>query len=160
MITFNADEIFEMAEEIERNGAKFYRIAAESVEGDHKDLLLRLSTMEDEHEKVFADMRTELTHEERQPRTFDPADESALYLQAMADGEVFAADPSAMLTGEESIEDVLNVAIGLEKDSIIFYQCMKAMVPKVAGQERLDWIIRQEIGHIHDLFLQLKTSQQ
>lgn len=26
---FNADEIFEMAEEIERNGAKFYRKAAE-----------------------------------------------------------------------------------------------------------------------------------
>ena len=28
-ITFNADEIFEMAEEMERNGAWFYRRAAE-----------------------------------------------------------------------------------------------------------------------------------
>ena len=28
---FNADEIFEMAEQIERNGAKYYRNAAEFV---------------------------------------------------------------------------------------------------------------------------------
>ena len=28
---FNADEIFEIAEQIERNGAKFYRNAAESI---------------------------------------------------------------------------------------------------------------------------------
>ena len=27
-VTFNADEVFEMAEQIERNGAKFYRAAA------------------------------------------------------------------------------------------------------------------------------------
>ena len=31
MYDFNADEIFEMAEQLERNGAKFYRAAAESI---------------------------------------------------------------------------------------------------------------------------------
>ena len=30
-ITFNANEIFEMAEEMERNGARFYRKAAENA---------------------------------------------------------------------------------------------------------------------------------
>ena len=33
---FNADEIFEIAEQIERNGAKFYRTAAESVADEDK----------------------------------------------------------------------------------------------------------------------------
>ena len=33
-ITFNANEVFEMAEEIERNGAKFYRQAAEKASDD------------------------------------------------------------------------------------------------------------------------------
>ena len=28
---FNADEVFEIAEQIERNGAKFYRTAAKNV---------------------------------------------------------------------------------------------------------------------------------
>ena len=36
MITFNPDEIFEMAEQIERNGAKFYRKAAERTAGPWK----------------------------------------------------------------------------------------------------------------------------
>ena len=30
-ISFNADEVFEMAEAMERNGAKFYRKAAENA---------------------------------------------------------------------------------------------------------------------------------
>ena len=39
---FNADDIFEMAEQMERNGAKFYRTAAESSgAGSAKDLLLK-----------------------------------------------------------------------------------------------------------------------
>ncbi len=59
MITFSADEIFEIAEQIERNGANFYRKAAESAEGDNRNLLLRLAKMEDDHEKIFATMRAE-----------------------------------------------------------------------------------------------------
>jgi len=51
---FNADEIFEMAEQIERNGAKFYRRAAEQVTSpDGSELLLNLAVMEDVHEKTF-----------------------------------------------------------------------------------------------------------
>ncbi|GAI05715.1 unnamed protein product [marine sediment metagenome] len=42
--TFNADEIFEMAEEIERNGAMFYReAAANTSDNETKRKLRRLS---------------------------------------------------------------------------------------------------------------------
>ena len=55
---FNVDEIFEMAEHIERNGAKFYRQAADIVATlQGKELLLGLAAMEDEHEKTYAEMR-------------------------------------------------------------------------------------------------------
>ena len=33
---FNADEIFEIAEQIERNGANFYRTAAENITDEDK----------------------------------------------------------------------------------------------------------------------------
>lgn len=151
MITFNADEIYEMAEQIERNGAKFYRKAAEGADGDARELMLRLAAMEDDHEKTFATMRAELAGAEKRPITADPDDEGALYLQALADGKVFGGDPSEALTGEESMKDILTTAIGLEKDSIVFYQVMKDVVPPAAGRDRLDAIIRQEIGHIVDL---------
>jgi len=41
-IDFNADEVFEIAEQIERNGAKFYRTVSESVaNADKKKILVR-----------------------------------------------------------------------------------------------------------------------
>ena len=57
---FNADEVFEMAEQIERNGARFYRTAAEKFP-EVNPLLLELAAMEDKHEKTFAAMRSELS---------------------------------------------------------------------------------------------------
>ncbi|MHC4756037.1 MAG: ferritin family protein, partial [Planctomycetota bacterium] len=85
-ITFNADEIFEMAEEIERNGAKFYREAAgNSSSEETKKLFLDMAVMEDGHLKTFQLMRKQLTEAEKQATTFDPDNQAALYLQAMAD---------------------------------------------------------------------------
>ncbi len=68
MYDFNADEIFEMAEQLERNGSKFYRTAAETVTlPEESALLLKLAAMEDEHEKTFQRMRSELGDQERRP---------------------------------------------------------------------------------------------
>ena len=151
MISFNADEIYEMAEQIERNGAKFYRRAADLADRGGRTLLLRLAAMENDHEKTFAAMRAELSVAQKRPITADPDSEAALYLRAMADGKVFAAHPDDAFAGRKSMRDILLIAIGLEKDSIVFYESMKEIVPPPAGKERLDDIIRQEIGHIVDI---------
>ena len=80
---FNADEIFEMAEQIERNGASFYRKAAESIDDPAgKKLLLDFAAMEDEHEKTFAALRKDLSEKDKAATTFDPEGEAALYLRA------------------------------------------------------------------------------
>lgn len=160
MITFDVDEIYEIAEQIERNGAKFYRKAAESARGDSRELLLRLAAMEDDHEKTFAAMRSELKGFEKTSFTADPDNEAALYLQAMAEGKVFDSDPASSLSGDEPITHILTTAVSLEKDSVIFYESMKEMVPAAAGVEKIDAIIRQEIGHIVDLNNQLRASRQ
>lgn len=159
MITFNADEIFEMAEQIERNGAKFYRKAAASAEADARKVLANLAEMEDEHEKTFHEMREELSKADRTTVTFDPDGEGVLYLQSMADGKVFnfRADPSEKLSGGEPPQEVLRTAIGLEKDSIVFYLGMKEIVPETRGRERLDDIIKEEMGHITLLSQQLSA---
>ncbi len=60
-ITFNADEIFEMAEQIERNGARFYRDAAAQItDAENKEFLESLGEMEDTHLAIFSAMRTEV----------------------------------------------------------------------------------------------------
>ena len=148
---FNADEIFEMAEQIERNGVKFYRKAAESAKdaGVRQDLL-DLAKWEEQHESTFAAMRKELTAEEKAPTAFDPEGQAALYLRAFADGQVFdvTVDPSERLSGEEKPEEVIHIAAGLEKDSIVFYLGMKEMVPERLGKDKVDRIIAEEMKHI------------
>lgn len=146
-----ADEIFEMAEQTERNGARFYRRAAQGFSDSRAGrLLLDLAAMEDQHEKVFADMRAELLQSEREPRAPDPYGEAILYVRGMADGYVFDVrkDPSERLTGKETIEDILKTAIGLEKDSIAFYLGIKEIVPERLSKQRIDDIIKEEMGHI------------
>ena len=160
MITFDADEIFEMAEQIERNGAKFYRVAANSASSAGCKLFLQLAEMEENHEKTFAAMRNELSDTERRYTTFDPDNQAALYLQAMVYGRVFGLDPSAVLGGKESDEDILKIAIDLEKDSVIFYQSMKEVVPGTGGKEKIDAIITEEIGHIVILRNQLYVLKE
>ncbi len=85
-ITFNANEIFEMAEEIERNGAKFYRKAAQNASDKQtKQMLLDMADMEDGHLATFQEMREQLSGQEKGWTIFDPDNQSALYLQVMAD---------------------------------------------------------------------------
>lgn len=150
MITFNADEIFEMAVQIEHNGAAFYRKAAGFLPAA-RAILDKLAVMEDDHERTFSAMRLALTDQERKPLTADPDNQAAQYLQAMANGRVFTADPKDVLSGKETLREVLLLAISKEKDSIVFYQSMKDVVPRSAGTGRIDDIIRQEIGHILQL---------
>lgn len=148
---FNADEILEMAEHIERNGARFYRKAAELVEDSAiRKLLEDLAVWEVGHERIFATMRADLADQEREPRVFDPERETSMYLRAMADGHVFDArvDPVDTLTGKESAEDILRMAVGQEKDSIVFYTGLKEMISQTTGKERIEAIIKEEMGHI------------
>ena len=123
---FNADEVFEMAEQIERNGAKFYRKAAAKLP-EVGQLLLKLAEMEDQHEITFADMRKELSGTELEQQVFDPDDEAQMYLRVMADGHIFnvKADPAEKLAGVNTSQDVLKMALGVERDSIAFYVGLK-----------------------------------
>lgn len=151
-INFNADEVFEMAEQIERNGVTFYRAAAEKLLSV-RQVLLDLAAMEEEHEKTFADMRAQLSAPEQEPMVFDPDGEAQMYLRVIADGHVFdvKADPTEQLTGQETTEDILKIAIALEKDSIAFYAGLKECVPPRAGKDKVEGIIREEFGHIATL---------
>jgi hypothetical protein len=113
---FNADDILKMAEQIERNGALFYRESAEKVT-DHaaKEFLLGFASMEDEHERTFASIRSQLSQKEKESTVFDPQGEAAGYLKALADTRVFFEKEMPL----DSLEDILKEAITAEKDSRI-----------------------------------------
>ena len=159
-ITFNANEIFEMAEEIERNGAKFYRQAAQNTSDNQtKQMLLDMADMEDGHLKTFEKMREQLSGQEKGWTVFDPDNQSALYLQAMADARGYEGKitPGKELTGSETPKEILETALNSEKESIVFYFGLKGIVPVKAGRDKVETIIIEELSHITTLLNKLKS---
>ena len=158
-ITFNADEIFEMAEEIERQGAKFYSEASKKATDDElKKFFVELSTMEAGHLKILADMRKHLTEAEKTASTYDPNNEAALYLKTMAEAKGWEGriSPTQKLTGAESMKEVIEIALNSEKESVVFYYGLRSMVSEKAGRDKIEQIIMEELSHIRTLLEYLK----
>ncbi len=142
---FSADEVFQMAIQMEKNGAAFYRKAADNAgDEENKKFLLELANMEVDHEKTFSELRQQLTEKEKASTVFDPESEAAMYLKALVDTRVFFEKDIDVT----SMRDILMAAIGAEKDSIVFYLGMKDAVPDDLGKSRLDAIIKEEMGHV------------
>lgn len=153
-IKFNAGEIFEMAKEIEHNGAKFYRKAAANAKlPETKHLLEDMARMEDTHFETFEQLSQNLSQDEISETVYDPDDQAISYLEHMADshGVEGKKSPEEEFTGEEPIEEVLECAIQAEKDSIVFYSALKNLVPPKSGKGRVEHIIKEEIGHLKQL---------
>ena len=154
---FNADEVFEMAEQMERNGAKFYRDAAETAaDPSNKEMLIGLSKMEEAHEKIFESMRADLTAAEKASTVFDPSGEASLYLRALVDSRVFFKKEIDVT----SMVEILKSAIEAEKDAIVFYLGMKEAISQNFGRDRIEAIIKEEMGHIKFLSSKLVSLKK
>jgi len=159
-ISFNADEIFEIAEAIERNGARFYREAAKiASDKEVKQKLLELAVMEDGHLETFQQMRKGLSGRETEAIVFDPDNVAVMYLQVMADlhGYEGRLAPGQNLTGNESVKEILQTGIDSEKESVVFYTGLKEMVAPKAGRDKVEAIIKEELSHITSLMKMLKN---
>ncbi len=149
--TFNADEVYEIAERIEVNGGKFYRKAAELVDDeDAKDVMLRLAVMEDQHEAFFAKLREEVKKPGGGDWSVDPDGEAAQYLKAFADGHVFDVnvDVASRFKEDDTVIEIVHTAIGFEKDAIVFFLAIKDSVPSALGKDKIDELIKEEQRHI------------
>lgn len=148
--TFNGDEIFEMAEQIERNGAAFYRKAAgQAKDPEIRTLFTHLAVMEETHLRLFGQMRARYAQDRGANRQFDPDNEAMQYLQTLASRQGWEgkASPLRELSGTEPLEQVLWKALAAEKDSVVFYTGMKDLVGP-ADRIPLDEIIREELVHV------------
>jgi rubrerythrin len=145
MYDFSANDIFEMAVQMEKNGEKFYRTAADSLnDQSKKNLLNHLADMEVQHEKIFQALKSELSEKEKETTVFDPQGEAALYLKALVDTRVFFEKEMDV----SSMEKIFKAALEAEKDAIVFYLGIKESVPQNLGQNRLDAIIKEEMEHV------------
>ena len=150
-ITFNADEIYNIAEQIEQNGYKFYSDSAKRVQGPlAKQVLQDLANMELDHLKTFQSLHAKLSEQASEEITWDPQGEAGAYLQAAADSHVFKtnADPTSLLKDSGDAREVLELALQFEKDTVVYFLGVADMVPERLGKADVMGLVRQEQGHI------------
>ena len=148
---FNADEIFQVGVQIERNGKSFYEKAAQkAADSKVKSLCQELAGWETRHVELFEAMRAGLPDSAREGGSFDPDSELAGYVKAAADEHVFLQnkDVSDLVAACSSAADLLDLAIRFENDSVKFYRVMQQLVAADLGQVKLDSLIDEELRHV------------
>ena len=151
-MTYNLDEVFEIAEQIEKNGAIFYRKAADiHKEAATQELFLKLASDEDKHERTFHHLRKQLV-EDGGIASYDKDELVSGYLQAVASSYVFNTDQETTeeLFSNESVSDVLKMAMSKERDSITLYLGIK-QVMEGAERDKVSQILQEEQKHLVDL---------
>lgn len=155
-MTLSAIETLEMAQQVERNGASFYRFGANmNLPLEAKRLLLELAGWEDQHEKTFADMEADLIGSNPQESTIDP--QAMEYMQALVKGRIFDINAQELAARCKGLPDVLTLAVELEKNSIMFYLGLKAALNEPAAKAKIDAVIREEMRHVVILHRELEV---
>jgi len=147
-ISFSGSELINIAIGIEGRGIVFYDVMASSTKDTAaREVFHYLADMERNHIQIFQAMLSEA--DKYQP---PQAGEYTAYLQALVDSAVFSDDlvTSEMATRAESDIEALELAIGAEKDSILFYYEMRDIMPQRA-QPTVNKIIAEEKSHLRQL---------
>jgi len=114
-----------------------------------RSVFQHLVDMEREHIQVFSGMLSEVAqHQAPETCTQEYAD----YLEALIDNAIFTDDLATSETANEADSDIkaLELAIGAEKDSILFYYTMNELMPERA-HSAVDKIITEEKAHLRQL---------
>jgi rubrerythrin len=149
-ISFYGNELINIAIGIERRGIAFYDVLARSTQNPKaREIFHYLVGMEREHIQIFQGMLDKGDKFEV-PEAY--AGEYAAYLQALVDSAVFTDDAvtSELATKSEDDAAAVELGIGAEKDSILFYYELREMLPKT-GRATIGKIIAEEKLHLRQL---------
>jgi len=148
-IFFSGKELVNIAVGIERNGAAYYDSLSKSASGPVQAMYRNLSDKEREHIRIFQGMLKSVG-EYQPPESY--TEEYDLYLKALIDSNIFTDDKTAQKLAQRAGSDTeaIQIAIGAEKDSILFYYEMRSLV-RTADQEVVNMVIDEEKSHLKQL---------
>ena len=145
---FTANELLDMAIKLEKNGEAVYRSAIAKVK--HPELVSLLEWMADEevkHACFFSELKLNL--ETKQVNPFMEEMSRELFDDLLGDKNfsLKEIDFSAI----ENSDDLIDIFIEFEKDSVIFYKVIEPFVEDPVAREHLQKIIEEEKRHIKHL---------
>jgi rubrerythrin len=149
-IFFSGRELIEIAIGIEKNGAIFYNSLAGSTKNlEAKGTYRYLADQEKEHAAVFQKMLS-LVSDYKPPETY--TEDYNRYLKALIDSLVFTDDKVTLEMAKKvkSDAEAIQVGVGAEKDSILFYMEVRELV-RPAERKVVKKIIDEEKSHLRQL---------
>ncbi|MBU1105819.1 MAG: ferritin family protein [Candidatus Riflebacteria bacterium] len=155
----NADELMELAIQIERNGKEYFAAMAERSENPKvKQVFTLLVREEQSHLENFVKIRERLA--EKLQDDFQIADEyntpeMSAYIQAMSDGKVFPnlCSHDELVAEIRGDEQAIYHAISFEKDTILFFgDILGILGSEDENRTLIEELIRQEKIHIARLY--------
>lgn len=153
---FAASEIVELGIQIEKNGEAFYdTLAKQSRDEKTQDIFRYLSAEEKKHIAVFQGILDKVSKYEP-PAVY--ADEYLAYMNVLAGEYIFTQKDQGQIQAKKIKTDIEAVETGIkfEKESILYYEGMKKVVPEY-DHKILDQLIAQEHAHLKTL-ADLKTK--
>lgn len=126
---FKAAEIAEAAIRIEQQGQEFYKSAAESAGNpDTREFFLFFAGEEARHEQTFRDLKARMGGYDLP--AWSTSEEYAAYLQALVDSHaIFTPGLKERLASAADETEAIRLAMGFEKDTILFFMEMHELVP-------------------------------
>ena len=151
----NAFEILTVAITIERDTIDFYQEAAKLFnDKELRKVLLLLADWEQKHEGVYTAMKRELSHIREEDMTFDVNDfvsTSPLVLKSLA-WSATQSQSKREFTGDESNEEILELAMNRERSTIRFYCDLIGVVGDESSKNKIHAIIEEEKRHVRILW--------
>lgn len=148
---FSIQEIIEIAIEVEKNGAAFYSTLAKSAKTNRlKELFDYLSKEEKQHIVRFQEILESVGGYQISEAYY--ATQYMGYMKALADERVFKSEVSAaeVADGVKSPIEAIDIAIGFEKESVIFLHEMWELVPE-SDRDAIQKLLDEERDHLRRL---------
>jgi rubrerythrin len=148
-------EILGFAVYIEERGYEFYVEAMKKFHEPHAtELFQYLADEEFKHEKIFKKMMAAGTEAGKG----EPDAEYQAYMREFVKAHQLGDKEAvnAKLARLSTLEQVLDLAMAFEKDSIVFFSELKSAYAR-GGDGALDRVIHEEMGHLRRIF-QMKMA--
>lgn len=145
---FSANELLQIALQIEREGEAFYQEAARLTRSPAaKDLFEHLALEEVGHAHAFRQIAAALDVSSEEYEE----EEAQRYLRALVDERVFTDPRDAYARAKEGDQGaLLRYAIGFEKETILFFNALRD-VAREKDQVLIDKLIEEEKKHVRQL---------
>lgn len=147
---FAGSEIVELGIQVEKNGRDFYNtLVKQSKIQKARETFKYLAGEEEKHIAVFRKI-LDSVHKYEPPETY-PGEYFA-YMNALASDYIFTQKDKGgeIAKRTRSDKEAIVLGIGFEKDSILFYEGMKKVVPEY-DHKIVNNLIEQEQSHLRQL---------